>query len=39
MKVKELDLERIINNLYGGSMRKYKNIKTAYSIFTPYQNI
>lgn len=39
MKLKEPDLDAIIASLYGSRLKKYKNIKTAYSIFTAYKDI
>ena len=39
MNIKKPDLDSIISNLYGHTLIKYKNIKTAYSIFTPFKNI
>lgn len=39
MKIKEPDLDTIISSLYGQRLKKSKNIKTAYSIFTAYKDI
>lgn len=39
MKLKEPDLDGIICSLYGSRLKKSKNIKTAYSIFTAYKDI
>jgi len=39
MKLKEPDLEAIITSLYGSRLKKSKNIKTAYSIFTAYKDV
>lgn len=38
MNIKKPDLDSIVANLYGHSLKKCKNIKTAYSIFTPFRN-
>lgn len=38
MKIREPDLEKIVGRLYGPRLKKYKNIKTAYSIFTPFKD-
>lgn len=38
MNIKKPDLDSIVANLYGNSLKKYKNIKTAYSIFSPFKN-
>lgn len=38
MRVKEPDLDKIVNDLYGPRLKKYKNIKTAYSIFTAFKD-
>jgi hypothetical protein len=39
MKTNEPDLDSIVCNLYGPRLRKYKNIKTAYSIFTAFKDV
>lgn len=39
MKLREPDLDTIISSLYGLRLKKSKNIKTAYSIFTAYKDI
>ena len=39
MREKTFQLDQIILNLYGNVLRKYRNIQTAYSLFTPYQHI
>jgi len=39
MKIKEPDLDTVVSHLYGPIFKKDKNVKTAYSIFTPFKNI
>ena len=38
MKIKEPDLDSVVNKLYGPLLQRYKNVKTAYSLFTPFKN-
>ncbi len=39
MKINEPDLDSIIATLYGPLLKKYKNIRTAYSIFSVFKNV
>lgn len=38
MDIKRPDLDSLVADLYGSSLKKYMNIKTAYSTFTPFRN-
>ena len=38
MKIKEPDLDSVVHKLYGPFLQRHKNVKTAYSLFTPFKN-
>ena len=39
MNRKQPDLDDIINDIYESTLKKFKDVKTAYSLFTSYRNI